>query len=213
MIVATRPVALYVFRAQRDARLSTTPANIPDNVQTLADACVRCARYSCSILLDSWLDGSFLTFEYFSTLYLFSAGSVLALSSQMKNKGSYKDREDFELASQLMTELKQSGNMAAVEFSRHFGSMESFMSSGGGGSTPLSGQGNAATGPQASDGSTGSGHPSSDAPMNRSAVMTAGMALAEPSMQAFLSLPEPNFQHMDMSFLQNDFDGFYWPDS
>lgn len=221
MIVATRPVALYVLRAERDAESanSTTARTptIPENVHALADACLRCARHSCSVLLDSWLDGSFQTFHYFSTLYLFSAATVLALSSELKGKGSYKDRDDFELASQLMMELKQNGSLAAVELSRHLQAMRARMSNGEEDPTQPSGHrsnvGGLSMGPHMASGSTDSSYPSGGTSWNNGALMSAGMALAEPSMQAFLSQTEPNFQHMDILFLQNGFEGIYWPET
>ncbi|KAI1843554.1 hypothetical protein JX266_010187 [Neoarthrinium moseri] len=216
MIVATRPVALYVLRAHRETWSMPNPApkpNIPANVQTLTDACIRCARHSFSLLVDSWVDGSFLTFDYSPTLYLFSAATILSLSSLLQGQGSSKDRDDFELALQLTTELNQNGNCAAVEFERHLQAMKGCMKvfeESTQVSTHTDGIDSSGMVSQA-PGSMGLDYALGTTTYN-TGTFTAGMALAEPSMQAFLSQSDPNFQHMDISILQNDFDGFYWPE-
>ncbi|KAK6086217.1 fungal specific transcription factor domain-containing protein [Seiridium cupressi] len=213
MIVATRPVALYMLRAHR-GRWSADPAQtdvvIPDNVQALTEACIQCARHSHSILLDSWIAGSFLTFDYFDTLYIFSVATIFAVSSLLNGPGSSKDHDDFELSLQLLTELKGNGNCAAVEFCRHLESMKTCMSRIDQ-STQESQRGNVNGLDMAVHGlgDIGMGYPSGNTPYN----MTAGMALAEPSMQAFLAQTDPNFQQMDLSLLQHELDGFYWPES
>lgn len=211
MIAATRPVALYVLRVHRGRGApGTALANpIPDNAQALTDACIRCARHSHSLLMESWVDGSFVTFDYSDTLYLFSVATILAVSTILNVPGSSKDRDDFELSTQLLMELKDSGNCAAVEFYRHLESMklcmnkidESLQGSNAGG---VGGIG--ITVPNLGDISMN--YTSGGTPYH----MTAGMALAEPSMQAFLAQTDPNFQQMDPSLLQHEFDGFYWPE-
>lgn len=215
MIVATRPVALYMLRAQQNRWASTSAAEpspeIPDNVQALTEACTQCARHSYSLLAESWVDGSFLTMDYFDTLYLFSAATILAVSSMLNTAGSSKDRDDFEFSLQLLLKLKSNGNCAAVEFSQHLESMKTWMarqvvpvqssdvgSSGGGLDIAVAGLGDAA----------GMGFSSGSTPYN----MTAGMALAEPSMQAFLAQSDTNFQQIDLSILQHEPEGFYWPE-
>ncbi|KAH8198071.1 hypothetical protein TruAng_007743 [Truncatella angustata] len=212
MIVATRPVALYVLRAHRGTKTSTTGQStpvIPDNAQALTDACVRCARHSHSLLMDSWVDGSFFTFDYFDTLNLFSVATILAVSSLLNAPGSSKDRDDFELSLQLLTDLKGNGNCAAVEFSRHLESMKACMNRIED-SEHISDvndvDGLDITVPNFNG--IGLPYASSSTTYN----MTAGMALAEPSMQAFLAQTDPNFQQMDLSLLHHELDGFYWPE-
>ncbi|KAK6223336.1 hypothetical protein LQW54_000453 [Pestalotiopsis sp. IQ-011] len=220
MIVTTRPVALYMLRAQQNkwsSASSTTrepSPDIPDNVQALTEACTQCARHSYSLLAESWVDGSFLAMDYFDTLYLFSAATILALSSLLRGPGSAKDRDDFDTALQLLLELRGSGNCAAVEFSQHLESMKAWMArqagvkpvgvSGGGLGDDMAMSGGLRGGGDAG----GMGFSSGSTPYN----MTAGMALAEPSMQAFLAQSDPNFQQIDLSILHHELDGFYWPE-
>lgn len=212
MIVATRPVALYTLRAYRDKWSSNTAQpkpTIPDNVQALTEACIQSARHSHSLLMESWTDGSFLTFDYFDTLYLFSVATILAVSSLLNSSGSSKDRDDFELSLQLLTELKDNGNCAAVEFSRHLESMKTCINRIEGSAQFSNGSSiNAVDIRVAGLGDIGMGYPSGNTPYN----MTAGMALAEPSMQAFLAQTDPNFQQMDLSIIQHELDGFFWPE-
>lgn len=212
MIVATRPVALYVLRAHRGRSTSDTAEAdpvIPDSAQALTEACVQCARHSHSLLLESWIDGSFHTFDYFNNLYLLSVGTILAVSSLLNTPGSSKDRDDFELCLQLLTELKSNGNCAAVEFARHLGSMKNCMNNIDEPSQVLNGDNvNNLEMAVSSLGDIGMSYPSGSTPYN----MTAGMALAEPSMQAFLAQTDPSFQQMDLSILQHELDGFYWPE-
>ncbi|KAI4595290.1 hypothetical protein KJ359_006964 [Pestalotiopsis sp. 9143b] len=222
MIVTTRPVALYMLRAQQNKWSSSASSatrepspDIPDNVQALTEACTQCARHSYSLLAESWVDGSFLAMDYFDTLYLFSAATILALSSLLRGPGSAKDRDDFDTALQLLLELRGSGNCAAVEFSQHLESMKAWMARqagvhpvGVGGSGAL-GDDMAMPGGLGGGGDAGGmGFSSGSTPYN----MTAGMALAEPSMQAFLAQSDPNFQQIDLSILHHELDGFYWPE-
>ncbi|ETS84600.1 hypothetical protein PFICI_02625 [Pestalotiopsis fici W106-1] len=208
MIVATRPIALYMLRAQQNrwsSDVAQPSPEIPDNVQALTEACTQCARHSYSLLAESWVDGSFLTMDYFDTLYLFSAATILAVSSMLNTPGSSKDRDDFEFSLQLLLKLKSNGNCAAVEFSQHLESMKTWMARqmpaqsdvGSGLDIAVTGLGDA-----------GMGFSSGSTPYN----MTAGMALAEPSMQAFLAQSDPNFQQIDLSILQHEPEGFYWPE-
>jgi proline utilization trans-activator len=218
MIVATRPVLLYVLRAHKDTW--TAPNNqpkpqVPENVRTLTDACISCARHSFSLLMDSWVDGSFLTFDYFNTQYLFSVGNILAISTLLQGPSSAKDRDDFELASQLLVELKQNGNCTAVEFSQHLEAVKACMS---GIALPAAqgsvhpGQANDTNTNTPASGTSGLDYQTANAP-HAGSFMTAGMALAQPSMQHFLSQTDPTCQQMDISILEHELDGFYWPES
>ncbi|KAK7409283.1 hypothetical protein QQX98_008523 [Neonectria punicea] len=105
-----------------------TPATadrlISNNVQTLAEACIRCARHSYATIVESWIEGSFRTFDYFNTQYLFSAATILAISSLVGGPQGSKDREDFDFAGQLLEKLRDSGSFAALEFCRHIEAMK-----------------------------------------------------------------------------------------
>ncbi|KAH8901297.1 hypothetical protein GQ53DRAFT_835153 [Thozetella sp. PMI_491] len=213
VVLATRPVLLSVLRAHRDAWQSSTSTQdapqIPENVQALADACIRCSKHSHRLLTEAWLDGSFSTFDYFNSQYLFTVATVLSISGLLQGPRSAKDEEDFQLATQLLAELKQNGSFAANEFHQHLVATEACIralparTENPGSTTSFT--------PVASSSDTITAQVAEVAyPMP---FMTAEMALAEPSLQAFLAQNDPNLQHMDISILENGLDGFYWPES
>jgi hypothetical protein len=78
---------------------ATADRMVSNNVQALAEACVRCARHSYATVVDSWIKGSLRTFDYFNTRYLFSAATILAIYSLIGGPESSQDRENFEFAS------------------------------------------------------------------------------------------------------------------
>lgn len=209
MILATRPVLLYVLstklQAEREPH-AQQQSEIPENVQAIAEACVRCARHSYSLLMECWVDGSFATFDYFNTQYLFSAATVLATSALLGGTRSSKDKEDFELATQLLDDLKRNGSFSATEFCQHIEAVKAST-----GVVPSQhqnqDQSNTITSTQTDIAYqfTELSYPDS--------LMTAEMALAEPSVQAFLSQTDPSLQHMDLSMVDDGLGGFYWPDS
>ena len=65
-----------------------------------------------------WIEGSFRTFDYFRTQYLFSATTILAVSSLIDDPTQTK-KQDFILGSQLLDDLKNYGSYPASEFCRH----------------------------------------------------------------------------------------------
>ncbi|KAM0127328.1 hypothetical protein ACHAP3_008896 [Botrytis cinerea] len=119
-IVASRPVLLYIFchhiATHKNLNIQT---RVPDLAQTLAESCVHYARESCDLLLECWSDGTFDTFNYSFTQYLFSSAVVLAISSSIKSNDSQSDLERFQLATSLLDRLDQNGNFAAKEFCCH----------------------------------------------------------------------------------------------
>ncbi|KAF5538965.1 positive activator of transcription [Fusarium phyllophilum] len=125
-ITATRPILLHVLRTHVSAwdTQPRTEPQIPVSAMTLSEACIRCARHSCRLLIDCWIDGSFATFDYFYTQYLFSSATVLAISSLIDGKECRSDKEQFESAAQFLHQLKENGNFAAEEFCRHVDAMK-----------------------------------------------------------------------------------------
>lgn len=170
-----------------------------DSARTLAETCIQCARHSYQIITDAWIHGTFGTFDYFNTQYLFSAATILAISSLLRSPKSESDGENFSNAVELLRQLDQAGSFGAKEFCEHIDAMQQSMAAvrtgdmqhvlpatllEGGQSTIESGNGNR---------------------------MTAGMALAEPSFQDFLAGTTLGMQMFDDS----SFDGFhtpYWPE-
>ncbi|CAM1501485.1 Fc.00g034690.m01.CDS01 [Cosmosporella sp. VM-42] len=208
-VSATRPILLHVLRthvATWGAPLSPEP-EIPASAMALAEACVRCARHSCRLLIECWIDGSFATFDYFYTQYLFSAATVLAVSSMLNGKDSRSDREQFESAAQFLSQLKFNGNFAAEEFCQHIDAMRTVMASAQArkGDLVLTGATSDLINVQ-SLGTVGAG------PTLTAETATAGMALSEPSLQELLAQPVLDLQFIDASMYHDGSQGLYWPD-
>jgi len=117
LIISTRPILLHVVRT----RLAQPPSElqIPEAAYALADTCVRCARHSCSLLTESWTNGSLMIFDYFDTQYMFSSATILALSISRDRSTSASDKDRLECLEQFLSQLKTSGNFAAAEFYQH----------------------------------------------------------------------------------------------
>ncbi|TEA17097.1 putative transcriptional regulatory protein [Colletotrichum sidae] len=209
----TRPILLHVLRTHVASwGTSATPEpQIPATAMTLAEACIRCARHSCRLLADSWIDGSFFTFDYFYTQYLFSAATILAIASLLGGKESHNDRGQFEQAALFLSQLKDNGNYAAEEFCRHIEAMKVVMDAAQArrGGYPVPSDPLAFTGDDAAA-------TFADATMMRHALAaqntTAGMALAEPSLQELLAQPILDLQFIDASIYNDGAQGLYWPD-
>ncbi|KAG7059657.1 hypothetical protein JMJ78_0014946 [Colletotrichum scovillei] len=158
-----------------------------------------------------WIDGSFATFDYFYTQYLFSAATILAASSLLSGKESHNDREQFEEAAQFLSQLKDNGNYAAEEFCHHIDAMKPTMAAAhvrrgdfavAGDSAALLNDTTAAF---------------TDAAVNLNQPFaeqntTAGMALNEPSLQELLAQPLLDLQFIDASIYNDGAQGLYWPD-
>ncbi|KKY26037.1 putative fungal specific transcription factor [Diplodia seriata] len=209
VVLATRPILLHVFRTYRESL--RTPANsptppIPETARALAEACIRCARHSYRLLTESWIDGAFATFGYFDTQYLFSAATILAISSFLNSKDAQSDGDHFETAAQFLGQLMQNGNFAAKEFCQHIDAMRRIMQEARGtepyGADPSAAQASAAAG--AVQGEEFQYTPGS--------MVTAGMALAEPSLQEFLSQPDIDLRFIDTSIYDGGLQSLYWPD-
>ena len=154
-------------------------------MRTLAETCTQCARHSYRIITDAWIHGTFATFDYFNTQYLFSATTILAVSSLLQTAQSKSDGESFDNAVELLTQLAQSGSFAAKEFCEHITAMKKSMAAINVGPFPHSALNNPTSMQQPSLTSiTGTG-------------TTAGMALADPSFQGFLAQTNLDMQVLD----------------
>ncbi|EFQ25330.1 fungal specific transcription factor domain-containing protein [Colletotrichum graminicola M1.001] len=205
-ILATRPILLHILRTKVAAWPSESPVTetqVPASAVTLSEACIRCARHSVRLLTDSWIDGSFATFDYFYTQYLFSALTVLAASSLLDGPDARGDRDAFEESARFLSQLGDAGNFAAQEYCHHAdvlrAEIERFhakrMGPPEGG--PGVGLGLGTVPPQ-----SGPAIP---------AHATAGMALTEPSLEELLAQPVLDLQFLEASFY-DDLQGLYWPD-
>ncbi|KAK1975138.1 fungal-specific transcription factor domain-containing protein [Colletotrichum cereale] len=197
-ILATRPILLHILRTKVAAWPSESPVTetqVPASAITLSEACIRCARHSVRLLTDSWIDGSFATFDYFYTQYLFSALTVLAASSLLDGPESRADREAFEESARFLSQLRDAGNFAAQEYCHHAdvlrAELERFYAKRMG--LPEASRAPPQSGPALP------------------AHTTAGMALTEPSLEELLAQPVLDLQFLEASFY-NDLQGLYWPD-
>lgn len=176
---------------------------------TLAEACVRCARHSCRLLIECWIDGSFATFDYFYTQYLFSAATVLAVSSLLDGKDCRSDRDQFEASIPFLEQLKETGNFAAEEFCQHVDAMKVMMARARVRRGDFSMQQDSATHNNMMEASALGGF--DVGPTMQGDTATSGM-LSEPSLQELLSQPVLDLQFINASVYQDGAQGLYWPD-
>ncbi|QKX60071.1 uncharacterized protein TRUGW13939_07213 [Talaromyces rugulosus] len=199
-ILATRPILLHVLRAHLEAREQQpdTEANVPASAVALSETCIRCARHSCRLLVDSWMNGTFMIFDFFYTQYLFSATTVLGISTLLGSKDRQIDEEQFEIATCFLEQLRDGGNYAAAEFYQHIEAAMSLMETA---KTRLSvHDGNATAIPKDSTTSSSLNAGSlEEASSIMDDYMTAGTALSEPLLQELLDQPLPDLQFIDSS--------------
>ncbi|UQC88385.1 fungal specific transcription factor [Colletotrichum lupini] len=245
-ILATRPILLHILRTKvaswPSATTTTETQQVPASAITLSEACIRCARHSIRLLTESWIDGSFATFDYFYTQYLFSALTILAASSLLQDSTSgagttpNDDKEAFEESVRFLSQLRDAGNFAAMEYCHHVDVMRaeldrfyakrmgrvdaeqqqtqtqvSSTSSYGEVLPPSHGPGpEPESGPLMSSQFGPSG--ASGLPVRPgTGPTTAGMALTEPSLEELLAQPVLDLQFLEASFY-DDLQALYWPD-
>ncbi|KAF3397789.1 hypothetical protein F1880_005622 [Penicillium rolfsii] len=204
-ILATRPILLHVLRTRLDApeKVSGPGGKIPVTATALSEACIRCARHSCRLLLDSWTNGSFMVFDYFYTQYLFSAATVLGISSLLDGRENQSDEEQFEVAVDLLSRLQDCGSFVAAEFHKHITAMIDMMtmrkSGAMDGATALALASTDNTTIDLNDVEQSSSMPE---------FMTAGMALNDPLLQDLLDQPLPDLQFIDSSMYLDELESF-----
>ncbi|KAF2019456.1 hypothetical protein BU24DRAFT_439585 [Aaosphaeria arxii CBS 175.79] len=213
LILVTRPVLLHVLRL-RQAQSNGDPHNDPiqpnEHTLALADACVICAKKSYRLLVDAWINGSFPTFDYTLTQYLFSTSVILAISSFSQAHWPSTESEDFEAAVHILDQLSQNGSQAASEFMRHVGATRLLMEA-----HKLSpGQ---VEHDQTSIRSLAASHAMNPTEPTGSRIETdmdpIGFNLSEPSLQDLLSFPHLDLDRLETPFSSDDFQSFYWPDA
>ncbi|KAI6782178.1 uncharacterized protein J7T54_002415 [Emericellopsis cladophorae] len=216
-ILTTRPVLLHVLRTYIESSpvSAASDARLPASAVTLAETCIRCARHSIRLLTEAWVDGTFATFDFFYTQYLFSALLVLAVSSLLGTKESACDRDAFEDAASFLEQLKEAGNFAAHEFWHHVDATKAVLDAmHSKRSATETGHSLAQTaGAGIGEGATSQGG-MTPAPYfaPEAAPTTAGMALTEPSLQQLLAQPSLDLQFLEGSVYDQYSQGLYWPD-
>ncbi|KAK5101418.1 hypothetical protein LTS08_005025 [Lithohypha guttulata] len=216
VIQTTRPILLHVIRAHRELWLSPGRGTdfkqvIGEPALALSEACIRCARHSHRLLTDTWIDGSFAIFDYTYTQYLFASATILAISSLSIGQNDESDKDGFESACQFIEQLHQNGNYGAKEMVRHLEGIKLSMAAFKGDSSleALNALSNAATMLQGHGGSIPT--PSSTTPGSAfQPTMTAEMALAEPSLQDFLSQAEFDPTFLDAQIQGDQVNGMYY---
>ncbi|CAN9233375.1 unnamed protein product [Alternaria alternata] len=202
-ILATRPILLHVLRSHKQSWSNPTidpKRNLPEGALALAETCIQCARHSYRILTEAWIHGSLATLDYFDTQYLFSATTVLAISSLLQSPRSQADGDDFNNAVELLRQLAQSGNYGAKEFVKHMDAIEQSMQ-------------------LVADTSFALGRPQQPSVASAeqllppsSEAMTAGMALADPSLRYFLSESDLDLQAFSNPAFDELQTPYWWAD-
>ncbi|KAF5715802.1 transcriptional regulatory [Fusarium globosum] len=117
IILTTRPMLLYVFRNRNPFadHMEGEPRQISEATKSLANACIAAARTSSSILTQLFVDNALAKFGYFDAHHLFSSTLVLIRSAIMSPNSS--DSDAVQTAFQLLIAMRDSGNVAAGEYS------------------------------------------------------------------------------------------------
>lgn len=200
---------LHVLRIHVSSWPSSTPVSeyqIPASALALSEACIRCARQSIQLLTDCWIDGSFATFDYFYTEYLFSALTILAVSGLLdgKDSGSYKD--SFHEAARFLSQLKDAGNYVAHEYYRHIEAIRAALE------TVYTKRKAAMETLRVTDEADFVSNLPQPSQILSARVTTGGMALNEPSLQELLAQPVLDLQFLDGFVYDAYSQGLYWPD-
>lgn len=213
----TRPILLHVLRAHKDLWLSpTSPLDLKSAIGepalALSEACIRCARHSHRLLTDTWIDGSFAIFDYTYTQYLFASATILAMSSLSIGQNDDSDKDGFESACQFIEQLRQNGNYGAKEMVRHLDGVKHAMAQFKGDTMSFDGMdGMSALTNAAVMQSQHNLTPTTMTPGSGfQPTMTAEMALAEPSLQDFLSQADFDPTFLDAQIQGDQLNGMYY---
>lgn len=210
-IITTRPVVLHVLRLQTaHERSASLPADVTQNMQTLCDACLRCARQSYTLITELWIDGSFKTFDPYRTRYLFTCATVLAVSSVLRGPDGQgdSDRGNFEFAAQLLEKLSAAGSYTAAEYCRLIEAMKTDMQICMRRQQPredsMAEQSHSHVRKHTLGSSSVSSPPWQD--------IQVGMVFSDPSLATFLTEDQPFSEAMDMFLDDGSLVNVCWPD-
>lgn len=210
LILATRPILLHMLRTRRNSSkvpFGDHPPRVTETALSLSQACVRCARRSYCLLTDSWINGSFPTFDYTFAQYLFSASIILAISSICHVDDCQSDGDDFESAAQILRQLDQNGNFAAKEFSQHIDAIKTVLPAVVPDQSQLqnnfSGSNLATT--------QGLSNPTRDGSLQLDGLTNAaGTTRTEPLFQDFLLGADLDLSFLEPSTVDGSFQDFFW---
>ena len=121
LILASRPILIYTLQLRKEGQVIDQESRGRPNetVIALSQACIESARCSCRILTDAWITGTFPNFDFAYTQWLFSAATILGMSSLSQSPKAQDDGDDFEVAAEIMNQLAQNGSFTAKEFNEH----------------------------------------------------------------------------------------------
>lgn len=68
-----------------------------------------------------------MVFDFFYTQYLFSAATILAISTLLHGKDRQSDEDQFEVTVSFLVQLQDNGNYAAAEFHKHIEAITDLM--------------------------------------------------------------------------------------
>lgn len=207
-MLASRPVLLYTIRRQQSSQKASSETGEYQNeaiADNLSELCIQYARRSHRILIDSWILGSFPMFDPLFTQHLFSVATILSLSSLRHGADTGVDRDDFEVATQIIHQLNLNGNLVARELSKHTAALKAVIDK---------------LGPQAPGNTLEAGLVSSDItiqPWERQSTEASrdlyNMEMSRSSLQDLLSQSDWNFDFLEPSFANDEFDAFVWPEA
>ncbi|PSN62513.1 hypothetical protein BS50DRAFT_624367 [Corynespora cassiicola Philippines] len=212
LILATRPILLHVFRLRQTPStedLDDDSIQPSESTVALVEACVLCARKSYRLLVNAWINGSFPTFDYTLTRYLFSTCIVLAISSLSHLQWPNTESEEFEAAFYILDQLKENGNQAASEFMRHVRAIIPLME------VKRSAQSQGESGRNLARPLAASYAATATEPSGSRMVAdmdTTEPNLSEPLLQDLLSFPHFDLHTLGTPFSNENFQSFYWPD-
>lgn len=177
---------------------------VPGLAVALAEACVRYARHSYTLLSNSWIDGSLVALDYSDTQYLFSTATVLAISVLWNKNTSSLDKDRFDRLASFLQHLRDNGNFPAAEFMKHLTATKPLVDSMLQQSvdTDLS---LAAHGPEAQIAQN------PPMPNHTNNLLSSGDMLLDPIFQDLCAQPVADLSFIEEAMMFNENDALYWP--
>ena len=179
------------------------PPGVPDSALALAEACVRYARQSYTLLSNSWIDGSLVALDYCDTQYLFSTAIVLAVSALWDRSLSCLDKDRFDCLASFLQQLRDNGNLPAQEFMKHITTTKPLVESVIQQRTTTDVT-SAANFPEAQVAQN------SVDPNNADVLSATGDMLLDPFFQDLLAQPVADLNFIEEAMMFNDDDALYW---
>ncbi|KAI5459136.1 fungal-specific transcription factor domain-containing protein [Mariannaea sp. PMI_226] len=120
IIQTTRPVLLYLFKAQfqlghkKTASPSEQKQSFSSITLALAESCIHAAQASSRIAESLFLNGALATFGYWDAHHFFSAALILIMSAVMNPAVTTSDALETLLS--ILRSIKKDGNVPSVDF-------------------------------------------------------------------------------------------------